>query len=343
MSDGHQGRPLVSFILLAYKQEQFVREAVAGALAQTYSPLEIILSDDCSPDGTFAIMQEMATAYRGPHNIILNRNPNNLGIGAHLSRVMELAGGEMIVGSAGDDVSLPNRVIKLFESGWINFPQAGSVYSGMHFMDNAGRLIPNGVAHLTPQHSRNIVEAADCIRVGVPGCTHAYRKELFEVFGPLPTDVVNEDEALAFRSLLLGGIRHVPESLVHYRRHDQNISGRSEGHWNLQRVREEYRRRVVRDRAVFNSWLKDVRLARSRNLRSVQEVDEAERRILDHLRYLSLELHLVGMNIFRAVLAVLWWAAQARQPRWALKAFVRTQIPMPIRTLRSRFLGRSVK
>ena len=51
-------RPLLTFGVCAYKQEQFIREAVEAALAQTYSPLEIILSDDCSPDRTFEIMQE---------------------------------------------------------------------------------------------------------------------------------------------------------------------------------------------------------------------------------------------------------------------------------------------
>ena len=51
--------------------------------AQIYSPFEIILSDDCSPDGTFKIMQEMVEAYKGPHEFVLNRNEENLGIGGH--------------------------------------------------------------------------------------------------------------------------------------------------------------------------------------------------------------------------------------------------------------------
>ena len=42
------GAPLVTFALFAYNQERYVREAVEGAFAQTYQPLEIILSDDCS-------------------------------------------------------------------------------------------------------------------------------------------------------------------------------------------------------------------------------------------------------------------------------------------------------
>ena len=47
MADG-TGRPLVTFYVIAYNQSRFVREAVESALAQTYSPLEILLSDDCS-------------------------------------------------------------------------------------------------------------------------------------------------------------------------------------------------------------------------------------------------------------------------------------------------------
>ncbi len=60
----NEERPLVSFVLLAYNQERYVEEAIAGAFAQDYSPLEIILSDDCSTDGTYAIMQRMAAGLR---------------------------------------------------------------------------------------------------------------------------------------------------------------------------------------------------------------------------------------------------------------------------------------
>lgn len=50
----------LSLVVMAYKQEGFIRDAVEAALAQDYPDLEIVLSDDCSPDNTFAIMEEMA-------------------------------------------------------------------------------------------------------------------------------------------------------------------------------------------------------------------------------------------------------------------------------------------
>src|SRR5258708_29983030 len=110
------GKPLLTFSIGAYNQEPFIRQAVLGAFAQTYSPLQIILSDDCSSDRTFDIMAEMAAAYRGPHEVVLNRNPKNVGLVAHINRVVQLTRGELLVVSAGDDISLPHRTTATWES-----------------------------------------------------------------------------------------------------------------------------------------------------------------------------------------------------------------------------------
>ena len=56
----------MTFALLADNQEDYIRESVQGTFAQAYKQLEITLSDDCSSDRTYQIMQEMAGAYRGP-------------------------------------------------------------------------------------------------------------------------------------------------------------------------------------------------------------------------------------------------------------------------------------
>lgn len=79
--------PLITIAVFAYNQEEFIRDAVNGAFSQTYSPLEIILSDDCSSDRTFEIMQEMANTYQGPHRVICRRNPFNLGTALHVQTV----------------------------------------------------------------------------------------------------------------------------------------------------------------------------------------------------------------------------------------------------------------
>ncbi len=45
-------RPLVSVIVTFYNQASFVRPALSSVLAQDYSPMEVIVVDDCSTDDT---------------------------------------------------------------------------------------------------------------------------------------------------------------------------------------------------------------------------------------------------------------------------------------------------
>ena len=86
-------KPLVTISMLTYNQERYVRDAVRGVLAQTYEPLEIVISDDCSTDGTWNIILEEVDAYRksgGVHkNIVLNRNEKNLGLIRHCQEQTE--------------------------------------------------------------------------------------------------------------------------------------------------------------------------------------------------------------------------------------------------------------
>ena len=45
-------KPLVSIIIPCYKQAEYLAAAVDSALAQTYSPIEVIVVNDDSPDDT---------------------------------------------------------------------------------------------------------------------------------------------------------------------------------------------------------------------------------------------------------------------------------------------------
>lgn len=48
-------RPL--FLVLAYNQERYIAQSVKAAFAQTGIELDILISDDCSSDGTFEVIK----------------------------------------------------------------------------------------------------------------------------------------------------------------------------------------------------------------------------------------------------------------------------------------------
>jgi len=215
-------RPLASMLLIAYRQPHTVGDAIAGALAQTYSPLEIVISDDASGDGTWEAMQRAVAGYAGPHRVRLNRNPVNLGIGAHLSRLVELSAGELLFVAAGDDVSLPERVAKTVAAWEATDRRADLIAAPLIDVDADGR----SHGELRPSDLAAYRSAADWIARPpyVIGAGQAWTRRLFERFGPLPAGTVAEDLILTFRAIVAGGAITLGEPLVRYRR--GGLSGR---------------------------------------------------------------------------------------------------------------------
>ena len=209
-------RPLVSILLIAYRQADTVGDALRGALAQTYQPLEILASDDASGDGTWEALCEAAAGYAGPHHLALNRNEHNLGIGAHLSLLAQRAQGELLFVAAGDDVSLPQRVERVVEAWLAHERRPDLIASALADLDAEGRvhgeIVPSDLAAYTslaqwaaqPPH--------------VVGAAQAWTKRLFDRFGPLPPGTVAEDLVMVFRALGSGGAITLREPLVQYRR-----------------------------------------------------------------------------------------------------------------------------
>lgn len=187
----------------------FIREAIAGAFSQTYTPTEIILSDDCSDDGTWDIMQEMAENYRGPHRIILNRNDKNLGISDHLNCIVQLGSGEWFVLGAGDDISLPDRVKMIYDS-IKQHPNAYGVATALLNIDESGNKI--GYHNFDMEHPY------------VTGASGAWHRKCFEFFGRITQQTTAEDIIIPFRSLLLGELLLIKTPTVRYRYHEQSIS-----------------------------------------------------------------------------------------------------------------------
>ncbi|MCB1130450.1 MAG: glycosyltransferase [Verrucomicrobiae bacterium] len=223
--------PLITFILFAYNQAHYVREAIEAALAQSYSPLEIILSDDCSQDKTFEIMKSMAASYKGPHRIILNRNEVNRGVGAHVNKAFSLSSGRWIVTAAGDDVSDPGRCARVAELASLH-PDAAAIGLGWRDIDASGAPVSGRMLqrYLDARHISGMdpgwIRAYRSGDFGVWGMTAAWRSDLIQGWPTLPDDCRQEDEIYSFRAALAGHSMILdPGVYASYRHHDSNASG----------------------------------------------------------------------------------------------------------------------
>lgn len=96
-----EGIPRLSVLIITYKQEELIKRAINSLLAQKDYIYEICVSDDCSPDGTWEVLQEYDRLYPGLFK--LNRNSPNLGIFSNFEKVWTMPTGDIVYSLAGDD------------------------------------------------------------------------------------------------------------------------------------------------------------------------------------------------------------------------------------------------
>ena len=301
-------RPLVTFALFAYNQEKYIKSAVEAALAQTYTPLEIIVSDDASTDRTFEICSEVVARYTGPHTVKLNRNPRNVGLASHVNRMLEMSRGELLVMAAGDDVSVPERTEVLVQH-WLQAGRPSAVCSSVYILQGDLPAVASNASSVEDLQWTSLQQhASDKISLlswlarfplrGLTGCAAAWSKHVFSSFGPFDAGVFCEDALLTLRSSMLQGISFIRSPLVFYRHHDVNLWSRASvprlittEHWLKSEERET--RRQSQLSALYVNMLRDVDMAEANNWISVKEARPLRQGI--------------ASGLFETAVRCVWW------------------------------------
>tara|TARA_R110002110_G_scaffold281153_2_gene495752 strand:+ start:3230 stop:4189 length:960 start_codon:yes stop_codon:yes gene_type:complete len=260
-----QHRPLVTFAMFTYNQEQYIIDAVNSALAQNYEPLEIIFSDDCSNDTTFLKMDKIVSEYQGRHSVVLRQNSSNLGLAAHVNAVLAEARGEIILFAAGDDISQSERCaisVNLLEK----FPLAAEALVAANVIDGEG----NGLQIKRHANGPDRVQTFNDLlssQYQTFGAGRAIRRRVYDVFGDLNDTCPTEDTPYLLRSMISGGSILSDSVGVQYRVHGKNMSGAfSMAKMNIDQIYSQYRSDFKRAKqlglvtdleiASLNNWIK---------------------------------------------------------------------------------------
>lgn len=90
----------VTVMIPTYNQEAYIGQAIESCLMQDYRPLQVLVGDDRSTDGTAVV----ASAYSGREGFTLCRNAVNLGRVANYANILSnLVTSEWVVNLDGDD------------------------------------------------------------------------------------------------------------------------------------------------------------------------------------------------------------------------------------------------
>lgn len=100
--------PLVSILVASYNHEQFIEQALDSVLSQSHRNIELIIVDDCSTDGSVALIQRWIERTGQPTQFIVNEQ--NRGICTVLNQLFAQSSGEFCVFLDSDDWMEPNRI-----------------------------------------------------------------------------------------------------------------------------------------------------------------------------------------------------------------------------------------
>ncbi len=191
-----------------YNNAKYIRAAVESAFAQTYRPLEIVISDDASTDGSWEIINEVIASHEGERDVdvVKNRNEFNLGNLGNWEKICELASGDFIVKFDGDDISLPERVERIASA----VGEARSLGRDPTVVGHGGWMIGPSGQRMGPMRPPR--------RGYAVGAAMAFSRRCFTMFGKSKCDAkVVDDEIYARRGMMLGSFLEVSERLVLYR------------------------------------------------------------------------------------------------------------------------------
>lgn len=230
--------PLVSVVIVTYNQRDTISEAVESVLGQaTDFPYEILLSDDCSSDGTYEICVDYEKKY--PDIVKAHRNERNLGLLRNYYDSILRAQGEYIADCAGDDFWIDSRKLQKQIDVMRRHPEVTLVHSAWKTFDpESGKMEtwdPDGKREkfLRPMTGRGGL-VLPILRRDAPSiinlCTALYRRDaVCEEYRKDPglftgKDFTCEDIQLEVMMSARGAVAYIPDVTLAYRRGHMSVS-----------------------------------------------------------------------------------------------------------------------
>lgn len=209
--------PLVTVIALCYNHGRYLEATLDSIRLQTYWPLQLVIIDDASRDGSPRLIQSWLDSHDLDCDLLLH--DRNLGICASLNDGLSMARGDYIAIVATDDVWLPEKIatqVARLES----LPtHVGVSYGDAAMIDTEGRRIGDSVIRFwgfeEPPEGWLFMQL---LRLNpVPAPTALVRKACFEAVGAYDESLAFEDLDMWLRVARRFHFSYVPEVLALYR------------------------------------------------------------------------------------------------------------------------------
>lgn len=210
---------MISVCMATYNGEKYIKAQVESILSQIGMEDELIVSDDCSTDSTVHVLESFGDARI--KIFINNRDKSKLDkvqcVTTNFEYALSKSVGDYIFLSDQDDVWHPDKV-KIMSRYLQKYD-----YVQCACVETDSDLRPLNLNTFSRHISRNKYKSL-FIDTPYMGCCTAVRRRLLNKSLPFPKGIQSHDRWLGFVAAFGFSIVFIPEGLVYYRRHGDNVS-----------------------------------------------------------------------------------------------------------------------
>jgi glycosyltransferase involved in cell wall biosynthesis len=242
----------LTVLVITYNHASFIGRALDGVLCQeTDFEWEIIISEDCSTDGTREIVQDFARLH--PERARLLLSDSNLNDNTVVRRGLEAARGRFIALLDGDDFWTSSEKLQRQVSFLRSHPECSSCFHNVHVIYDDGspghQFFEDEPADLrvarTPKPRSTLADIV--LRDFIPTCSTVFRADLTRELPEWYDDLPGGDWPLHVLCAQHGELAYLDEILATYRVHPGGVWTRRSKFPHLSDVEDHVRAYDVLD------------------------------------------------------------------------------------------------
>jgi glycosyltransferase involved in cell wall biosynthesis len=208
--------PKVSVCVITYNHEKFIAHTLDSILMQkTKFPMEIVIGEDCSTDGTRRICEEYAARFS---NIVLLPSEKNRGISENFARTLNACSGDYIAICEGDDYWTDPQKIEIQTDFLLQHPAFSLCFHPIG-VDRMGKIKRNSFVGV-PQSETDASHLARSNYIFTPSVV--YRSACISI------DQIRNDYSTIYDYVIWmecaskGKLKYIDRRMANYRIHEDN-------------------------------------------------------------------------------------------------------------------------
>ena len=215
----------VSVVIASYNGVKWIGKQLDSIRAQTRTPDEVIISDDCSTDGTYEFCEKYISDYE-LEGWKVYRNENNVGLSKNFRLALSKCTGDYVFTCDQDDEWLPDKIqvmVKTLE----DYPEIRLLISNYIPIYN-GELINTSTLKNLGRNDGEVIQYKlencwlDPVR---PGCTYCFRREMIGMFNEFDIEEIYHDAMLWIYAVVSDSLYLINRQLSYWKRHDEATTG----------------------------------------------------------------------------------------------------------------------